>query len=580
MSVVTTLKYKNHNALQFVESLSEGLRTYGANTISANANSTILTISGNVFSSMRAGDVLMIGDESRTITDIAPSGQVVTINATFSTAITNQLFKTREALQSYDTYYLFVGRSTPWAEGDSAPNTPIDSEETQLSYLSDALALRRITKDDLIFVIPRYKWTANSIYSMYDHRTDIAELVANKSAPLFVQTSSNDVFKCIYNGRTNSSSSTIKQSITEPTITGVISPSELVTSEASNDGYYLWKYLYTLSTSDIERYQTGNYIPVRDPIDVIDPITGDVLDDASSSYKVFNDARSVANGGIYKVIVENNGSGYLTAPDVVISGDGTGAVAVAQLTGTQITDIYMAAYGENYSYATVTITSDSGSGATATAIISPRNAFANTIGLHYISNHGINFKNELYARQLMLYVELEGSEGGLVTTANEYRRVGILKNPLLLNGEVATANLYDLTTTLNIKTQDRFLKDEIVYQPETGAHGVVVEQGPSTLRLNNVSFKKFSNSVANTTIIGVGNGNTESVRYLSGGLVPTALPEQLSTPIPASGATATIDIVTSPKIVPRSGEIFYTNHLPPVIRGETQTEVIRTVLTF
>lgn len=579
-NVVTTLKYKNHNAMQFVESLSEGLRTYGANTISGNANSTILTVSGNVLSSMRVNDILMIGDESRTITDIATNGQVVTINTAFSTAIVNQTFKTREALSLYDTYYVFIGRSVPWANGDSSAPSPRDSEESQLAYLSDALSIRRITSNDLTFVVPRSDWKTNSVYTMYDHRANIAEVVANTTSPMYVRTSTNDVFKCIYNGRTNASASSIKESISEPTITGVISPSDLITSTASDNGYYLWKYLYSISVSDEEKYVTGNYMPVRDVIDTIDPATGDILDDASASFIMFNDARSTANGGIYKIVVENGGSGYTTAPEVRISGDGSGAVATAQLTGTQVTDIYMAAYGQNYSYANVSIISGTGSGATATAIISPRNAFSNTSGLHYIANHGINNKNELYARHVMLYVELSGSEGGLITTANEYRRVGILKNPLLVTGEVATANLYDMTTTLKIKTGDVFLKDEIVYQPETGAHGVIVEQGPNKLRLVNVSFIPFSNSVANTVVIGIGNGNTQAIQALSGGRVSSALPEEFSIIVPASGATATIDEVVAPKIIPRSGEIFYVNHLPPVIRGNTQTEVIRTVLTF
>ena len=57
MSVITTEKYHIHGAQQFVESLTEGLRTYGANSASVNANSTVLSISGNVFSTMRVGDI-------------------------------------------------------------------------------------------------------------------------------------------------------------------------------------------------------------------------------------------------------------------------------------------------------------------------------------------------------------------------------------------------------------------------------------------------------------------------------------------------------------------------------------------
>ena len=103
MPVVTTQKYHTHNAKQFVESLTEGFRTYGANTITANANSTVLTISGNVFSTMRVGDILIVNTESRLINAIATNGTAVTVNSAFSTAITTQLFKTREQLVAYDS---------------------------------------------------------------------------------------------------------------------------------------------------------------------------------------------------------------------------------------------------------------------------------------------------------------------------------------------------------------------------------------------------------------------------------------------------------------------------------------------
>lgn len=586
MSVVTTFKYHNHNAKQFVESLTEGLRTYGANTISANANSAVLSISGNVFSTMRVGDILLVNNESRLITDIASNGRAVTVNTAFSTEISSQLFKTREPLATYDTYYLFVGRSTPWSNGDSDVTSPVDSEESTNDYLDDALTLRRITNDDLIFVIPKHDWTANSKYSMYDHRANIAAVAANTSHPLYVRTSTNDVFKCLYNARTTANDATIANTVSEPSISGVASPSDVVTSLAENSRYYLWKYMYTISATDDEKFVTGNYMPVRDSADTIDVGTGDVFNDNSPAYIAFNTARTTGNGAIYKITIETAGSNYNPAapPAVVIDGDGSGAVASVEISGNSIVDIHMVSYGENYSFADVrieTATGGSGSGATATAIISPRNSFVNSSGLHYISNHNINNKNELYARHVMLYVELEGSENGYITTANEYRRIGILKNPLLLNGEVATANLYDMTTTLTMTSAGiPFHKDEIVYQADTGAYGVVVEEGAGTLKLVHVSRIAFSANVPDPTIIGIGNGNSTAIVAVSGGAIPSALPESFDDIVEASGATAIVTGVTPPAIIPRTGELLYVNHISPIYRANTQTEVIRTVLTF
>lgn len=583
MPVIATEKYHIHGAQQFVESLTEGLRTYGANTASVNANSTVLSISGNVFSTMRVGDILIINNESRLITSMASNGTSVTVNAAFSTAISNQLFKTREQLAQYDTYYLFIGRPTPWSIADTQPETPTDTEQSSYDYLRDALALRRLTDRDVAYVVPKYTWANNSTYQMYDHRTSTEQFANTAYGYPYLVTSTNDVFKCIFNGRTSSDDDTIAISIQEPTITGVASPSDLVTSAAENQKLYTWKYLYSISVEADQKFMTSEYMPVFSVSDTLNPSTGDVQDDDSAAFTVFNAARNSGNGAIYQIVVETGGDNYNPAapPVVTITGDGRGALASVRLTGNVVTGIHMEDYGQNYSFANVSITTgNSGSGATATAIISPRAAFSNTSGTYYVSNHGVNPRHELHAHQVMLYAELTGAEDGLVTTANEYRRIGILKNPLLINGEIASANTYDLSTQLVISTADTFTKDEIVYQPDTGAYGVVVEQSGGILKLVHVSQIPFSTTVSDTTIVGIGNGNTAAVLAASNNQVPSALPGMFVNDVEPSGATAVVVEVIPPNIIPRTGEILYVNHVTPVIRANSQSEAIRTILTF
>lgn len=582
MSVITTEKYRIHNAQQFVESLTEGLRTYGANTATANANSVVLTISGNVFSTMRVGDILVVNNESRLITAIASNGRAVTVNTSFSSAISNTLFKTREQLAQHDTYYLFIGRSTPWSQSDTSPDTPIDTEQTSYGYLRDALALRRLNDTDVAYVVPKYVWSNGATYQMYDHRTTRDEFANTALGAPYVVTSTNDVFKCIFNGRTSDNVATTAISIQEPTIAGVASPSDLVTSDAENNKFYVWKYLYSIPEIAAQKFETAAYIPVINPSDTIDSGTGDVQSDSSATYAVFDAARKTGNGAIYQIVVNEGGSDYdpNNTPAVIIEGDGTGAEASVRLTGNVVTGIHMVAYGQNYSFANVSFAAASGTGAEATAIITPRAPFSNTSGTHYISNHGINPRHELHAHQVMLYAELTGSEGGLITTANEYRRIGIVKNPLLQSGEIASANTYDLLTALTVSTADTFSKDEIVYQAATGAYGVVVEQSGGVLKLTHVSRVSFSTTVNDTTILGIGNGNTVAVRNASNDQVPSALPEMFTNLVDASGSTATVTDVAVPDILLQTGEILYVNHVTPVIRANAQSEAIRTILTF
>jgi phage tail sheath protein FI len=78
----------------------------------------------------------------------------------------------------------------------------------------------------------------------------------------------------------------------------------------------------------------------------------------------------IGSGGVLTIPVSVQGSGYLVPPHVVISGDGSGALAVANLgsggTADKVVSITVTAPGTGYTNATAAITS--GSGATAGSI--------------------------------------------------------------------------------------------------------------------------------------------------------------------------------------------------------------------
>lgn len=82
-------------------------------------------------------------------------------------------------------------------------------------------------------------------------------------------------------------------------------------------------------------------------------------------------AHLLAAGITTTITVTSGGSGYLSIPDVEITGGGgTGATAVAVLTGQVVTSIVVTGVGSGYtSVPTVTITGKSGAGATATAAL-------------------------------------------------------------------------------------------------------------------------------------------------------------------------------------------------------------------
>jgi hypothetical protein len=73
--------------------------------------------------------------------------------------------------------------------------------------------------------------------------------------------------------------------------------------------------------------------------------------------------------GISSIQVTNSGTGYLVAPTVKITGDGSGASAVATIINGRLDSITVINRGTGYSRALVTILGGSGYGATASAIL-------------------------------------------------------------------------------------------------------------------------------------------------------------------------------------------------------------------
>ena len=92
-----------------------------------------------------------------------------------------------------------------------------------------------------------------------------------------------------------------------------------------------------------------------------------------------NTPQAYSTKTISKTIITNGGSGYTSAPTVIITGDGSGAVGYAILNAGQISEIRISQGGQNYTNAAITITGGGGTGATATAYIGSGQISSNLI---------------------------------------------------------------------------------------------------------------------------------------------------------------------------------------------------------
>lgn len=411
-------------------------------------------------------------------------------------------------------YYVTISHVESWAN-DSSPVIPNDSREHEINLWRGMLGGKKITGNDIYHVVRRINWEANTNYYGYGDKCDC--VYANN---FYVMTDEYNVYKCISNN--TGALSTIK-----PTYVSV----DRTNTEA--DGY-IWKYLYTLNTEERVRFLTSSWMPV----------SSKTLDDGSLQYRV---QQAVVDGEINAVYISNSGFGYTNSNNITITitGDGSSANAIANVNTTSqtINSIIITNPGSGYHFGNVDISSTEGSGATANLIISPQNG------------HGSNPVEELGASNLMINIRLIDDEDGKLTLQNDYRQVGIIKNPYIygLSDTLFTNSVFDQTTTVVVSSgSDNYLNDEYVYQGSS--------LGSSTFSGRLVEW--------------YGSNNTMKLVEVKGN--PTAA----SLVGANSGVSRFLATSEFGELVPYSGSVLYIDNIAPITRNADQTEDIKIVLQF
>ena len=396
--------------------------------------------------------------------------------------------------------YLFIGKNTSFPN-DNSPPTPINSTANiEYTPWRDMYAAKRISTADVTHAIERYNWTSGTVYDQYDDQdTDLLD------DDFYVMTEDYNVYKCLFNASATAST-------TKPT---GVSTSPFTTADG-----YIWKYMYTVTTAKALKFLTNDYIPVQTLI----------ADDSTDQWDV---QTAAVDGGIHVIKVTAGGSGYATAPAVTITGDGTGATANSTITANVVTAVTITAAGTGYTRATVSFASGA---AAATAIISPK------------GGHGSDAVEELGGKFIMLNVRLDGTESNTFSTANEFRQVGIVRDPYLYG-----------TTTRAVASSFR---QSFKYQLSSISGTFTVDE-TITSGSNTASLIEFTTPNLFTTLpVHLPFANTASV---AGG---------------TSSATGTIAAITTPGLQPYSGDIIYVENRVPISRADDQIEDVKLVVQF
>jgi len=465
-------------------------------------------------------------------------------------AIISNKFRIHNAEQFYESfgeaaatnYYMFIGRPQQWSSTtgggtDAAPPAPIDNVQDEERQWRDMIAAKRVVQSDVSFVIPRRNWTTGTTYDYYRHDYSSSNTANSGATSLFgstfiVMTDEYKVYKCMWNDGNTAST-------TKPTGTGN-------TEFDPGDGY-LWKYMYTLTSTQIQNFLTTDFMPV---VDTLGTVTG-----ASASTV----SAAAVDGEIRRITITTAGAGYTngTYTSVPIRGDGSGGTCTVVIAGGAVTTVTVTAQGTGYTYATIYVDGITSVGSPSTsAVLSP------IVGPK--GGHGKDALKELGAFYCMTNTALVGEEGsGDFVVDQDFRRIGLVRNPYN-HGTTTVSTATTLSALKSVTfaaspTPGTFTADEIITGGTTGAKGVVVSWDATNRKLYYYQSDY------------TGIDTNKNITAFAGTEVVTGA---------SSSATGTMSAVSNPEIAHHSGDVLYTEHRAPIVRATDQTENVKLVIEF
>lgn len=504
---------------------------------------------------------------------------------------------------STNSYYVFVGLSNPSASGYGryedwnlfTPN-PTDNVDSLNHYKSTMLFGKKITSANIRRVIRKIEWIPGTRYEMYRsdysavNPTPVTGSIRPYDANYYVINSDFRVYICIDNGSTGINTVGNTSEI-EPTFTDL--------EPAKFDDGYSWKYLYTVSPSDIIKFDSTEYISL--PNDWDTSVSPQIVSVRENGDSVLNDNQ------IKKVYIQNGGEGYGLASgqtcNLVGDGsDGTVSLEVDQVTGT-ITDVIVTSGGKNYTYALVDL---------GTSNSSLPAVFAELIPIIPPSKgHGFDIYTELGADKILIYARFDDSTKDFPVDA-KFAQVGILKNPRVFDSTGINTSIYQESTFSGVYGMKLSSIDE---NSGTLTIGDTITQ---SLPNNKIAIGYVVSYDSKTNVLKY--SRDRSLYYGGGGGINhvdfvgitsyfssetnTVLDFDPSLPVnSSSGFSGTIDStfcdskitvnneivnlgmefrygLANPEINSKSGEVIYIDNRPTVTRNLRQKEDVKIILEF
>lgn len=523
----------------------------------------------------------------------------------------------------FNDYYLFIS---------STSNTNVlNSEFSKNQFLEKTIFGKRIDPEEVYYAIKNYPWQLNTVYTQYDDTVDLENTVYYTVVyPENNETGDYKVYKCLFNNYG-------AQSIYPPNYNEV-TPDQTYTMA---DGY-IWKYMYSLSDFEFEKYNARGFIPVFESNTSI-LIEGSEISEIFVSNVDTNRGYESVNGNIYQVLngsenrviissdlndfnpIENyysNYSFYVTnannvsqvyeidsysynsstarasitlvggnpndgivvdaasfqlLPQIKILGDGTGAVAIPNLSSEgNITSARILNRGSGYTNAVAFIEDPFAFDPSSINSLDERVVLRPV--LSPAGGHGSNLVEELGAKHVLIYNELNEFDNDIIPTSNDFASLGIVKNPEFKTNANNTPDVFDNRISFELETQSLTV-GEIVTQIET--------LNPESDFYNKTTFSGKVHEVSGNTVFiseymgpypnGINTSNT----------VIDFSDISLHLDLPLISSQSEILLINTNEgafnlspYVQRSGEVYYMNRFAPITRTEDSREQIKIIIEF
>ncbi len=495
---------------------------------------------------------------------------------------------------SNNSYYVFVGLSNPTTSGfgrktDFNTDTPSPTDNINyMNFVGDNMSFgKKVTSDNVRRLVRKISWSRGTKYEMYRHDYNL-----NNTSPItgsarlydsnyYVMNSDFKVYICIDNG-SSGINTTGNSSLDEPTFTD-LEPSKAGTS---GDGY-LWKYLFTVSPSDIIKFDSTDFISVsNDWSTSTDSQIVAVRDNGDSD---------INNNQIKKVYIENQGTGYSngTGQEVNILGDGTGGKVVVDVVNGKVTNAVVSAGGKGYTYGMVDLGAIGNTSASTKASLIPI--------IPPSKGHGHDIYKELGSDRVLVFARFDTSTTNDFPVNTSFSQIGILKNPTSIGStSLFTDPTFSSVGALKLSTANGTPQiGETISQVVTAgtAKGFVAAYDVDTKVIKFVQDRSsFLNQTSfdTTDYVGVSTfakvhgfeSNTNQINCGTSGFngsIDTGFTGVSTNPTGTkliSLDTQFTQGVSNPEINKKSGDIVYLDNRPLITRNARQKEDVKIILEF